>query len=119
MSGYVRVAAVDDLPVGGGMAVKVGGRLVALFHTERGWFALDDTCPHQGMPLSEGQLDGETVTCAWHAWNFDLKTGAATLGAFGGVAAYDVRVEDGDVFLAPRHAWPGAFAGKDLPTGHR
>lgn len=102
------------------MAVKVGGRSVALFHTDSGWFALDDTCPHQGMPLSEGWLDGETVTCAWHAWNFDLRTGAMALGAVEGVAAYDVRVDGGDVLVASRQARPsGASAGKDLPTGHR
>ncbi|TAM56534.1 hypothetical protein EPN52_13285 [bacterium] len=117
MSRYVRVASVTDLPAGGSMAVTVGERRVALFHTERGWFALDDTCPHQGMPLSEGHVEGGCVTCAWHAWTFDLRTGAMTFGDFEGVAAYDVLVRGADVLVAPRPRAAGD--GQDLPTARR
>lgn len=38
-------------------------------------FALRDSCPHRGMPLSAGHFDGETVECCYHGWRFDAKTG--------------------------------------------
>src|SRR5258706_13628719 len=38
-------------------------------------FALRDACPHRGMPLSCGQLDGEQVECSYHGWRFDVHTG--------------------------------------------
>ena len=52
-----------------------GDRIVALFHTENGFFALDGLCPHQSGPLGRGQLSGDTVTCPWHGWQFDVATG--------------------------------------------
>jgi phenylpropionate dioxygenase-like ring-hydroxylating dioxygenase large terminal subunit len=38
-------------------------------------FALRDSCPHRGMPLSFGHFDGETLECCYHGWRFDGKTG--------------------------------------------
>ncbi|WP_437601195.1 Rieske (2Fe-2S) protein [Sorangium sp. So ce590] len=62
--------------------------------------ALDDRCPHQGYPLSEGALRGGVLTCAWHNWKFDLASGAC---AFGGepVRRYATRI-DGDRVLLNR-----------------
>jgi nitrite reductase/ring-hydroxylating ferredoxin subunit len=33
-------------------------------------------CPHLEGPLFQGTLSGTTVTCPWHQWRFDLRTGA-------------------------------------------
>jgi phenylpropionate dioxygenase-like ring-hydroxylating dioxygenase large terminal subunit len=38
-------------------------------------FAMRDTCPHRGIPLSYGRLDGEVVECSYHGWRFDACTG--------------------------------------------
>ena len=32
-------------------------------------------CPHLEGPLFQGTLSGATVTCPWHRWRFDLRTG--------------------------------------------
>ncbi|WP_437591547.1 Rieske 2Fe-2S domain-containing protein [Sorangium sp. So ce1000] len=60
--------------------------------------ALDDRCPHQGYPLSQGALRGGVLTCAWHNWKFDVASGAC---AFGGepVRRYATRVDGGRVLL--------------------
>ncbi|WP_437289422.1 Rieske 2Fe-2S domain-containing protein [Sorangium sp. So ce406] len=60
--------------------------------------ALDDRCPHQGYPLSQGALRGGVLTCAWHNWKFDIATGACS---FGGepVRRYATRVDGGRVLL--------------------
>jgi phenylpropionate dioxygenase-like ring-hydroxylating dioxygenase large terminal subunit len=38
-------------------------------------FALRDSCPHRGIPLSCGWFDGSSVTCKYHGWAFDAGTG--------------------------------------------
>ena len=38
-------------------------------------FALRDSCPHRGMPLSCGLFDGETLECSYHGWRFDASSG--------------------------------------------
>jgi nitrite reductase/ring-hydroxylating ferredoxin subunit len=60
--------------------------------------AVDDRCPHQGYPLSQGCVRGGVLTCEWHNWKFELATGACL---FGGeqVRRYPTRVEDGRVYL--------------------
>jgi phenylpropionate dioxygenase-like ring-hydroxylating dioxygenase large terminal subunit len=38
-------------------------------------FAMRDSCPHRGMPLSYGHLDGKSLECAYHGWKFDVSSG--------------------------------------------
>jgi phenylpropionate dioxygenase-like ring-hydroxylating dioxygenase large terminal subunit len=42
-------------------------------------FALQDACPHRGMPLSCGQFDGRQVECGYHGWKFDAHSGQCQL----------------------------------------
>jgi nitrite reductase (NADH) small subunit len=98
VSGYVAVARTSEIAAGSAKAVIVGGREIAVFNVGGTFFALDNTCPHQGGPLAEGWIEGAQVTCPWHAWTFNLADGKMTLGDFASVAVFDVRVED-DVVL--------------------
>ena len=92
------VARTGEIVAGSAKAVVVGGREIAVFNVGGTFFALDNTCPHQGGPLAEGWIEGAQVTCPWHAWTFNLADGKMTLGDFASVATFDVRVE-GDVVL--------------------
>jgi phenylpropionate dioxygenase-like ring-hydroxylating dioxygenase large terminal subunit len=38
-------------------------------------FAMRDSCPHRGMPLSYGRFDGQSVECGYHGWRFDACSG--------------------------------------------
>ncbi len=72
---WQKVANLSEVPPGQSKIVTVDGRDVALFNVDGSIYALDNVCPHQGGPLGEGYLDGAEVTCPWHAWTFDVKTG--------------------------------------------
>lgn len=91
---FVPVAEVRDIAPGTGSAVVVGDREIALFNVAGTFYAIDNTCPHQGGPLAEGWIEGNVVTCPWHAWTFRMKDGTMTLGDFARVDAFDVRVEN-------------------------
>ena len=41
-------------------------------------FALRDTCPHRGIPLSHGRFEGGEVECCYHGWRFALPSGRCT-----------------------------------------
>ena len=93
-----RVAAVQEVPPGQGKQVKVGKKTLALFNVGGTFYAIDDTCPHRGAPLSEGEVSGTSVTCPWHAASFDLTTGAHQCPpARSGVTCYKVQVVGDDV----------------------
>ena len=95
----VRVAAVGDVPRGEGRVVEVGDRTLALFNVDGKYYAIDNTCPHRGGPMAEGDLDGLVVSCPWHAWRWDLRTGANVNNPAVKLGCYAVTEEAGDVFV--------------------
>ena len=76
---WTRVADIADCPAGASEHV-VAGRMVALFHVDGEYYALDGVCPHQGGPLGQGAVETSSdtcfVTCPWHGWQFDVRNGA-------------------------------------------
>ncbi len=95
----IRACAVDDVPLQEGRVITVHGRPIALFRASSGWFALDNTCTHQGGPLANGILSEESVACPLHERRFELSTGRPLGHDCGAVASYPVEVRDGTVFL--------------------
>ncbi|WP_262691541.1 Rieske (2Fe-2S) protein [Kordiimonas aestuarii] len=77
----VNLGPVPELATRGRAVLKRDGRQIALFETDDGLFAINNRCPHEGYPLSEGSLkQGCQLACNWHGWTFDLKSGSATQG---------------------------------------
>ena len=95
----VRVAGVGDVNPGEGRVVDVAGRLVALFNVDGRYYAIDNSCPHRGGPLGEGDLEGAVVACPWHAWRWDVTTGANTNNPALKLACFSVTEERGDLFV--------------------
>ena len=95
---FTKVAMVQEVPAGKAKQVSLNGRTLALFNVNGAFHAIDDTCTHRGGPLSEGDLQGNEVTCPWHGARFDVTTGAH-LGppAPKDVAAYKVQVVGNEV----------------------
>lgn len=100
MSKQVKVAETKDLSPGTGKVVDAEGKSIALFNVAGTFYAIDNTCSHEGGPLGEGQLAGEVVTCPWHSAEFNVKTGEV-LGppADEGVRRFPVKVQGNDVLV--------------------
>ncbi len=99
MSIWVKVASAEELV--SAMSVTVDGAPVALFRTEEGIFALDDICSHEYSKLSEGDVWAGEVYCQKHGSRFNLRSGAVTgLPATMPVMAWDVKVENGEIWIA-------------------
>jgi len=108
---FIQVLNASDLPVGRIKAVKIDDRMVAVSHTASGFFATDNTCPHRGGPLAEGDLLGEEIVCPWHLWGFDVRTGLCPGNAEYSINTHEVKL-DGDrilVRLSPVRETTGAL----------
>ena len=96
----VAVARLDELEAGQPRLVEAEGRRLVLTRVGDAVYALDETCGHQGGPLSEGRLSGARLTCPWHGWMYDVKTGQCVMPSRGGcVPAYPVRLDAGQVWV--------------------
>lgn len=100
MAHFEKVVAKSDLKVGEGKVVQTGGREIAIFNVDGNFYAVDNTCPHQGGPLGEGMVDGDTITCPWHGWTFDVKNGSCTLNPNASVSCFEVKVEGEDILVS-------------------
>jgi len=97
---WSKVCAVRDIPALGARTLNVGGTCLALFRTaDDQVFALRDSCPHKGRPLSQGIVHGEHVTCPLHGWVIGLRDGVAVAPDSGGAVCYEVYVSDGEVWV--------------------
>lgn len=99
MSNWVRIAAVEDCPPGASLECVAGDKIVALFNVDGQFHALDGVCPHQGGPLGKGRLVGCIVTCPWHGWQFDVRTGLHQLNRVFVQPPFAVKVEGDSVLV--------------------
>jgi nitrite reductase (NADH) small subunit len=99
MANWQKIASTSDCPPGAALELVAGERIIALFNVEGTYYALDGVCPHQGGPLGQGELSGCIVTCPWHGWQFDVRTGQNQLSAAIRQPSIPVRVEGNDVLV--------------------
>jgi len=87
--GKTRVVTIENKPV---ILVKSGGEI----------FALEGICSHDGgeFGADENVVDGQ-IECPRHGARFDIRTGEATrMPAVVGINRYEVKIENGDVYVA-------------------
>jgi len=98
MADFVRVASVADIPAGEVRTFAIDGTSVAVANVGGQLFALADLCTHDGGPLGEGEVVGDTVECPRHGARFDVRTGRVrALPAVVPIKTYPLEVEGDDV----------------------
>lgn len=99
MTGGVWVADLRRLRPGEPTVVTAGARAVALVLLDGTVFALDPVCPHEQGPLGLGEVADGILTCPFHGWGFDVRSGACVTIPGERVACHPIRVEGTDVYL--------------------
>jgi nitrite reductase (NADH) small subunit/3-phenylpropionate/trans-cinnamate dioxygenase ferredoxin subunit len=103
MSEFVTVAKVGAIPEGTGAAFPVGEKLVAVFNLGEGkYHAINDLCPHMGASLADGFVEGDVVTCPWHAWRFRVTDGTWCDNPRIKTDVFEVRVEGDEIQVRPK-----------------
>jgi nitrite reductase (NADH) small subunit len=98
---WIRVTRCESVPLREGRALTLAGREIAIFNLGDRFVATDNRCPHQGGPLCDGIVSGDTVVCPLHAWKVRLDSGVVERPASQAacVTTYPTRVSDGVVWL--------------------
>jgi nitrite reductase/ring-hydroxylating ferredoxin subunit len=107
------VARADEIPPGGRKIVRVEGREVGVFNLEGRYYALKNSCPHQGSRVCLGRIVGTTLPsnvyeyrygnegrilrCPWHSWEYDITTGCSVFDPSVRVVTYPVDLADGEI----------------------
>jgi nitrite reductase/ring-hydroxylating ferredoxin subunit len=97
---FVRIARTSDIPPGEGRAYAVGRYEVAVFNVDGKLYALENSCPHQGGPLADGWMEGALITCPWHGWCFDVRSGKMTLGDYAFVPRFELQLRGDDLYVS-------------------
>ena len=95
----VKVASLSQLLPGSVIEASLGEDRYAICNVDGRVHALAGTCPHRGGPLGQGALHGASLTCPWHAWEFDCRTGAHDRNPDVRVAAFSVHVDGDDILI--------------------
>ena len=104
-----RSGRLDDIPRHGARRVlrRDGLPPIAVFRTaDDEVFALVDSCPHRGGPLSEGIVQGRAVACPLHGWVIGLVSGIAEAPDEGCTETVAVQVRDGCILLSTTALYP-------------
>jgi nitrite reductase/ring-hydroxylating ferredoxin subunit/uncharacterized membrane protein len=95
---FTKVMAADQLPEGKPVKATVDGTDIFLLKRGEQIYGLANNCSHLGGPLSEGEVEGDSVRCPWHGSRFCLKNGEVLDGpAVHPQPALDVVVRDGQI----------------------
>lgn len=94
-----RAIALDDVWSGELTPVVVRGTKVVLVRLGDEVHAYEDRCPHLGVELSRGRLDGRVLTCHAHEWTYDAATGCGINPARARLKRFPVVIADGAVLL--------------------
>jgi len=131
------VARADELPEGERLITEVAGREIGIFNIDGKFFALRNRCPHLGGPLCAGEILGlvyssepgdvrfdaskKLLTCPWHGWEFDIKTGQSYFNPRLRARRYEVEVRqdnatDDDFENAQEERVPGPYEAEVVPV---
>jgi nitrite reductase/ring-hydroxylating ferredoxin subunit len=99
--GKIIAGKTSDITPGKMIKVSIDGREILVVNIDGNYYATDDSCTHSGASLSEGKLEGCTITCGWHAAQFDCKTGKLVKfpAKIRDLTSYNVVLESDNVFV--------------------
>lgn len=99
MAAWIDAGTRCDLMPKGRRVLKAGAKQILLIADGDRLFAVNNRCPHEGYPLSEGTLGPAcTLTCNWHNWKFDLASGETLVGG-DRLRRYPIEERDGRLFI--------------------
>ncbi|MDA0745225.1 MAG: Rieske (2Fe-2S) protein [bacterium] len=113
----VRVATLDELPLGGQKMVNLEGQSIGLYNVDGEIIAVLNVCPHELAPICRGRVtgttlpsqpgeyrwgrEGEILSYAWHGWEFDLTTGNALADSRKRLRRYPVTIQSDIIYVTP------------------
>jgi nitrite reductase/ring-hydroxylating ferredoxin subunit len=95
----IRVCGEQDLTEGNVKTARVLARTVAVIRIDGEFYGLEAGCKHMKASIARGKIEGHTIICPAHGWQYDIKTGACLNEPWAQLKTFPVVVEDGQVFV--------------------
>jgi nitrite reductase (NADH) small subunit len=100
MATFLKLTTESELPaINEAKEFTCDGKEVCVANVDGEYFAMENSCLHQGGPLGQGMIEKGKVVCPWHAWAWDPKTGEAAHNKNAKLAVYPIKIENGDVLI--------------------
>ena len=100
MPNFVKAAKTYDIPNGEVRSFVVDNEIIAICHVNGSFYAIKDECTHMEYPLSDGELEGETITCIYHGAKFNVKTGEVlAMPDYEPVETFPLKIEGDDIYI--------------------
>ncbi|MEX2260659.1 MAG: Rieske (2Fe-2S) protein [Bryobacteraceae bacterium] len=96
---FLKVASRSQLGRNAVIEVMVGNRPYAICDVEGVVYGIGGECPHRGGPLGHGGIEGSTVVCPWHSWEWDCRSGANLHNPAQTIPTFPVRIDNDDILL--------------------
>jgi len=96
----IKIANKNEIKDGQGTVVLVNEKEIALFNIQGNFYAIDNNCCHRGGPLAEGEIEDKIVTCPWHGWKFDVKTGECIMPGSAKLNSYNINIKGEEIFIS-------------------
>jgi nitrite reductase/ring-hydroxylating ferredoxin subunit/DMSO/TMAO reductase YedYZ heme-binding membrane subunit len=100
--GFVKVCRVDALEESRAKIFCIDEERIAVYKHENKLYAIHNVCKHQGGPLGEGKIIDGCITCPWHGYQYLPHNGQSPPPFTEKVNTYDVKVEDGMLWINPK-----------------
>jgi len=95
----IKMGKMDELPPGSAIEKRIFARRIAVFNVDGNLYGIESDCKHMKASLQKGRVQNDVVTCPWHHWQYDLKTGRClTVDKFK-LKTYQIEVENDDIYL--------------------
>ena len=94
-----KVARVQEIPEGERKIVEVDGLSIGVFHHQGNFYAVRNWCLHRGGPVATGCLEGNTLECPWHGFQYDITSGQLLVDPSACLTTYGVVVQNDDIFV--------------------
>jgi nitrite reductase/ring-hydroxylating ferredoxin subunit len=97
---WIRVAGIDDVPVGEAARIEIMGLNLALYNVDGAFYCTDNVCSHAYALLSEGWLEGHLIECPLHNGQFDVRTGEGQGSPITeDIRSYRVKIDGEDILI--------------------
>ncbi len=85
---------------------ELKGEKICVTRTSKGFFAVQDRCPHNGASLSKGLCSAKNeIICPLHRYSFDLESGKATSGGAYTLKTYPISIKPDGVYVGIKAKW--------------
>jgi len=100
MSKLIKITDINNIAEGEIKSFEIEGEVIAIAKVNNRIYAFVDSCSHMDFPLSDGSLEGEIITCAYHGAQFNIATGEVlSMPAASPIKIFPIKIIDNKIYI--------------------